>query len=150
MCLGVWSLREWVVEGGWYTDDRGMRSRGQYDQWIGGYFRHEVPTRRPFLTPWRAFIAAASIATWVVVLMLEPLPTAFRLPAGVALSVTATAGLLLWIRTWSVAIERAHVRLLARADLGEFRRVALFVGVFVGYGIGSLAVAGSALWLLAS
>ena len=124
------------MEGGWYTDDRGMRSRGQYDQWIGGYFRHEVPTRRPFLTTWRAFIAAASIATWVVVLMLEPLPTAFRLPAGVALSVTATAGLLLW--------------LLARADLGEFRRVALFVGVFVGYGIGSLAVAVSALWLLAS
>ena len=127
-----------------------MRNRGQYDQWIGGYFRHEVPTNRPFLTPWRAFIAAASIATWVLVLVLEPLPTAFRLPAGLALSVTAVAGLLLWIRTWSVAIERAHVRLLARTDLGEFRRVALFFGVFVGYGIGSLVVAAIALWLLAS
>jgi hypothetical protein len=109
-----------------------------------------VPSNRPFLTPWRALIAAASIATWVLVLVLEPLPTAFRRPAGVALSVTAVAGLLLWIRTWSVAIERAHVWLLGRTDLGEVRRVALFLGVFVGYGIGSLVVMGSALWLLAN
>ena len=125
-----------------------MRDQGRYEQWIGGFFQHEAPTYRPFLTPWRAVIAAASIATWVLVLVLEPLPTAFRLPAGVALIVTSIAGLVLWIRTWSIAIERAHVRLLARADLGEFRRVAIFFGVFVGYGIGSLVVAGSALWLL--
>lgn len=127
-----------------------MRSQGRYEQWIGGYFRHEVPTNRPFLTPWRTVIAAASIATWVLVLVLEPLPTAFRLPAGLALTLTSIAGLLLWIRTWSVAIERAHVRLLARTDLGEFRRVAIFFGVLVGYGIGSLVVLGSALWLLVS
>lgn len=101
------------------------------------------------LTPWRAVIAAASIATWVLLLVLGPLPSAFRLPAGVALIVTYLAGLLLWIRTWSVAIDRAHLRLMARTDLREFRRVALFFGVFVGYGIGSLIVAGSVFWLLA-
>jgi hypothetical protein len=93
--------------------------------------------------------ARLPIATWVLLLLLEPLPTAFRVPAGVALLVTSLAGLLLWIRTWSVAIERAHVRLIGRTDLGEIRRVALFFAVFVGYGLGSLIVAGSALWLLA-
>ena len=126
-----------------------MQTRGRYEHWIGGYFRHKVPANRPFLTPWRAVIAAASIATWTLLLLLEPLPTAFRVPAGVALVVTWLAGLLLWIRTWSVAIERAHVRLIGRTDLGDLRRVALFFAVFVGYGVGSLIVAGGALWLLA-
>ena len=126
-----------------------MRSRGRYEHWIGSYFRHEVLANRPFLTPWRVVIAAASIATWILVLVLEPLPTAFRLPAGVALIVTSFAGLPVWIRTWSVATERAHAWLLARTDLGDFRRVAIFFGVLIGYGIGSLVVAGSVLWLLA-
>lgn len=127
-----------------------MKTRGRYEMWIGGYFRHEVPPSRPFVTPRLAVVAAASIATWVLLLVLEPFPPAFRLPAGAALVLTYVGGLLVWIRTWSVAIERAHVRLLARTDLGDFRRVALSFGVFVGYAIGSLVVAGSALWLLAS
>ena len=126
-----------------------MNTRGRYEQWIGGYFRHEVPANRPFLTSWRAVIAAASIATWILLLLLEPLSPAFRIPAGVALVVTGLAGLLLWIRTWSVVIERAHVRLMGRTDLGDIRRVARFFAAFVGYGVGSLIVAGSALWLLA-
>lgn len=125
-----------------------VRSRGRYDTWIGGIFQHETPLYRPFLTPRRAVIAAASIATWCVVLILEPLPPAFRLPAGAALVVAYLAGLIVWLRTWSVTIERAHAQLLARADLGDARRIAAFFGVLVGYGIGSLIVAGGALWLL--
>jgi len=127
-----------------------MQTRGRYEQWIGGYFRHEVPANRPFLTPWRVVIAAASIATWILLVLLEPLPTAFRVPGGIALVVTWLAALLVWLRTWSVAIERAHVWLVGRTDLGDLRRVALFIGVFVGYGVGALIVAGSALWLLAT
>lgn len=132
------------------ADDRDMRTRGRYDMWIGGYFRHEVPPKRPFVTPRLAVIAAVSIATWALLLAREPLPPAFRLPAGGALVVTYFGGLLVWIRTWSVVIERAHVWLLARADLGDVRRVVLFFSVFVGYGIVSLIVAGCALWLIAS
>jgi hypothetical protein len=126
-----------------------VSGRARYERWIGGYFQHEVPPTRPFLTPWRATIAGASLATWVLLLVLEPLPGVFRLPAGVALLVASIAGLLLWLRTWSVAIERAHLRLLARPDLSDSRRVALFFAALVGYGVGSLIVAGSALWLLA-
>jgi hypothetical protein len=126
-----------------------VSGRARYERWIGGYFQHEVPPTRPFLTPWRATIAGASLATWVLLLVLEPLPAASRIPAGVGLLVTAVAGVLLWLRTWSVAIERTHLRLLARPDLSDSRRVALFFAALVGYGVGSLIVAGSALWLLA-
>ena len=125
-----------------------MRSRGRYETWIGGFFRHETPVNRPFLTPRRAVIAAASIATWCLVLVLEPVPPALRLPAGAALVVALLGGLIVWLRTWSITIERAHAQLLPRADLGDARRIAAFFSVFVGYGIGSLIVAGCALWLL--
>ena len=118
--------------------------------WIGGYFRHEVPPKRAFLTPRLAFIATVSIATWALLLALEPLPPEFRIPAAGALIVAYLAGLVVWIRSWSVVIERTHVWLIARPDLGDVRRVALFLGLFVGYGIVSLIVAGCALWLIAS
>jgi len=36
-----------------------------------------------------------------------------------------------------------------RADLGDFSRGIVFFAAFVGYGIGSLTVAGLVIWLIA-
>ena len=70
------------------------------------------------------------------------------MPAGVALLLTALAGGFVWIPSWSVAIERTHVRLLARPDLGDGRRIALFFGALIGFGVASLAILWVSLWLL--
>ena len=121
---------------------------GRYETWIGGVFHHEVPSRRPFLSPRRAVVAAGSAATWLLVLAADPLAPALRIPAAVALVVTFGAGMLVWLRTWSVAIERAHARLLLRRELGDFRRGIIFFAVFVGYGVGSSIIAGLLLWLV--
>ncbi len=94
------------------------------------------------MTPRRAVVAAVSVATWVFLLAMAPLPPALRLPAATALVVTYLGALLVWLRTWSVAIERTHALLLARPDLGDFSRGIVFFAAFVGYGIGSLTVAG--------
>lgn len=121
----------------------------RYEKWIGGVCGHQVPERRPFLTPRRAVVAAVSVATWVLLVAMAPLPPALRLPAGTAPAVTYLGALLVWLRTWSVAIERTHTRLLARPDLGDFSRVIVFFAALVGYGMGSMIVAGLVLWLIA-
>ena len=125
-----------------------MDERDGYERWIGPVFRGDVPPRRAFLPPRLRWIAVVSLLTWIVLVASGPFGPGLRVPAGVALLLTALAGGFVWIPSWSVAIERTHVRLLARPDLGDGRRIALFFGALIGFGVASLAILWVSLWLL--
>jgi hypothetical protein len=120
----------------------------RYETQLRGLFRGETPARRPFLPRPLSWIAAVSVMTWVLVVAAAPLPSSIRVPAALALCATFLAGGFAWLRTWSVVAERTHVRLLARPDLGDLRRFALFFGAFIGYGLASVAIGGAVLSLL--
>jgi hypothetical protein len=127
---------------------RPRQGQDRYERWIGGAFRGESPTNRPFLPARLSYIAAVSMVTWIVVVAGSPLAPAIRGPAALGLVATGLAGAFVWLRSWSVALERTHVRLLARPDLGDGRRIALFFGAHIGYGLASLTIGGVLLWLV--
>jgi hypothetical protein len=58
--------------------------------------------------------------------------------------------LLIWLRSWSVVIERAHAHLMTRPDLGDVGRLVRFFAAVVGYGVGSLVVLWATIALLAA
>lgn len=111
-------------------------------------FRGESPASRPFLPRPFSYVAAVSIVTWIVVVAGSPLAPGLRVPAALVLVTTFLAGGFVWLRSWSVFIERTYVGLLGRPDLGDGRRIMLFLGAFIGYGLASLAIGGLILWLL--
>jgi hypothetical protein len=137
-----------LVDDVWMHGPEPRHARDRYEAWIGGSFQGERPIARPFLPKPLGVIAAASLATWIVLIAISPLPPSLRMPGAVGLAVTGLAGGFAWLRSWSVAIERIHVRLLDRPDLADGRRIATFFGVLIGYGLASLAIGGVILWLV--
>jgi hypothetical protein len=112
------------------------RPMGAYEDCIGGVFRYQVPSRRPFLRPWMAIVAVVCVVVLVVFVRIVPPPTGVA--AGTVAAVPLVTLCVLWFRTWLVVAERTHVALLARPKHGETGRLVVFWVVFVGYGLGGV------------
>jgi len=107
---------------------------GAYEDAIGGLFGYEVPARRPFLRRWMSIAAVASVVVLVVFVRIEPPPTGVVAGAVGVVPFVTLCVLLFW--TWLVVVERTHLTLLARPQLGETGRLILFWAAIIGYGLG--------------
>lgn len=122
-----------------------------YATWVGGLFWNKVAPRRPFLPRMLGLVALAAIVVPVALFALLPRP--IGLAVGLAWAVVAFVAylivLLIWVRSWGVVAERAHLHLLTRPELGDAGRLVRFFAAFVGYGLAALAALGVVVAILA-
>jgi hypothetical protein len=130
------------------TAESPHEGRSSYERWIGEAYRMPIIGSRPAPPRGWPLIVGGSIAVWLVILRLAPLPEGWRVVGGVALAVTGivlTGALLL---SAFVVAERVHRALLARPQLGGWR-VLIWFGAYIGYLVLGVAVA-AVLLLVAS
>ena len=104
-----------------------------YERWVGPVWTDSVSQTRWVLLITAAVAAAVAIGAVVLLRVTGLVPALAVLISGVTLMAA-------YVFVWSRLTAATHRALVARADLGDYRRLGIFLGVFLSFPVATIVL----------